>query len=102
MGSASPERPRSREAMADVPQESSRGNCCDGLLHSPDAHVRYSFFVIGHDRRKILHFNVTQNPNAVWVAQGPQTPSTALFRSIAVHLLIFQPRAMRDLRSGIE
>jgi transposase InsO family protein len=31
--------------------------------------VRYSFFVIGHDRRKILHFNVTQNPNAVWVAQ---------------------------------
>jgi hypothetical protein len=25
--------------------------------------------VTGHDRRKILHFNVTQNPNAVWVAQ---------------------------------
>jgi transposase InsO family protein len=31
--------------------------------------VLYCFFVIGHDRRKILHFNVTQNPNAVWVAQ---------------------------------
>ncbi len=31
--------------------------------------VLYCFFVIGHDRRKILHFNVTPNPNAVWVAQ---------------------------------
>jgi len=31
--------------------------------------VLYCFFLIGHDRRKILHFNVTQNPNAVWVAQ---------------------------------
>jgi len=27
------------------------------------------FFVIGHDRRKILHFNATQKPNAVWIAQ---------------------------------
>jgi putative transposase len=26
-------------------------------------------FVIGHDRRKILHFNVTRNPNALWVVQ---------------------------------
>src|SRR2546423_14142566 len=24
-------------------------------------------FVIGHDRRKILHFNVTRNHNALWV-----------------------------------
>jgi putative transposase len=31
--------------------------------------VLYSFFVIGHDRRKILHFNVTRNPNALWVVQ---------------------------------
>jgi hypothetical protein len=31
--------------------------------------VLYCFFVIGHDRRKILRFNVTPNPNAVWVAQ---------------------------------
>ena len=26
--------------------------------------VLYCFFAIGHDRRKILHFNVTRNPNA--------------------------------------
>jgi putative transposase len=31
--------------------------------------VLYCFFVIGHDRRKILHFNVTRNPNALWVIQ---------------------------------
>jgi putative transposase len=31
--------------------------------------VLYCFFVIGHDRRRILHFNVTQNPNAIWIVQ---------------------------------
>jgi hypothetical protein len=31
--------------------------------------VLYCFFVIGHDRRKILYFNVTRNPNALWVIQ---------------------------------
>jgi putative transposase len=30
--------------------------------------VLYCFFVIGHDRRRILHCNVTRNPNALWVA----------------------------------
>ena len=30
--------------------------------------VLYCFFVIDHDRRKILHLNVTGNPNADWVA----------------------------------
>jgi len=31
--------------------------------------VLYCFFVIGHDRRKILRFNVTRSPNALWIAQ---------------------------------
>jgi len=31
--------------------------------------VLYCFFVIGHDRRKILRFSVTRNPNALWVVQ---------------------------------
>ena len=31
--------------------------------------VLYCFFVIGHDRRKILHFNITRNPHAFWVVQ---------------------------------
>jgi transposase InsO family protein len=29
----------------------------------------YCFFVTEHDRRKILHFNVTRHPNAEWVVQ---------------------------------
>jgi putative transposase len=31
--------------------------------------VLYCFSVIAHDRRKILCFNVTQNPNAPWIVQ---------------------------------
>jgi putative transposase len=30
--------------------------------------ILYCFFVIGHDRRRILHHSVTRNPNALWVA----------------------------------
>src|SRR6516225_10855656 len=30
--------------------------------------VLYGFFVIAHDRRRILHCNVTRSPEAVWVA----------------------------------
>jgi transposase InsO family protein len=31
--------------------------------------VLYVFFVIGHDRRHILHFNVTRHPTSVWIVQ---------------------------------
>lgn len=31
--------------------------------------VLYCFFIIGHDRRRILHFNVTRHPNNTWVVQ---------------------------------
>jgi putative transposase len=31
--------------------------------------VLYCFFVIGHNRRRILHCNVTQHPTAAWVSQ---------------------------------
>ena len=30
--------------------------------------ILYCFFVIAHDRRRILHCNVTRNPQAAWVA----------------------------------
>ena len=29
--------------------------------------VFYCFFVISHDRRRILHFNVTRHPTSAWV-----------------------------------
>ena len=31
--------------------------------------VLYCFFIIAHDRRRILHFNVTRNPTSAWVMQ---------------------------------
>jgi hypothetical protein len=31
--------------------------------------VLYCFFVIEHERRRILHFNVTQHPSADWIVQ---------------------------------
>jgi putative transposase len=31
--------------------------------------VLYCFFVIVHDRRKVLHFNVTRNPSGLWIVQ---------------------------------
>ncbi|MGO8759055.1 MAG: integrase core domain-containing protein [Terracidiphilus sp.] len=31
--------------------------------------VLYCFFVIAHDRRSILHFNVTKSPTSAWVIQ---------------------------------
>lgn len=31
--------------------------------------VLYCFFIIGHDRRRILRFNVTRNPSSLWIVQ---------------------------------
>jgi putative transposase len=31
--------------------------------------IIYCFFVLAHDRRRILHFNVTKHPTSLWVVQ---------------------------------
>ena len=31
--------------------------------------VLYVFIVLSHDRRKVVHFNVTEHPTAQWTAQ---------------------------------
>src|SRR5439155_4778201 len=31
--------------------------------------VLYCFFIISHDRRRILHFNVTRHPTSTWIVQ---------------------------------
>ena len=51
MDPASPERSRSREAMADVPQEPSRGHCGDGLFHRPNAYVWCSVLLFCYQPR---------------------------------------------------
>ena len=48
--------------------------------------VLYVFLVLAHDRRKILHFNITDSPTALWTAQQLteafpySTPSRFLLR----------------------
>jgi putative transposase len=58
-----------------------------GLLHC--------FFVISHDRRKILHFSVTKHPTSLWVVQ--QLREAFPFES-APRFLIFD----RDGKYGLE
>jgi putative transposase len=55
----------------------------------------YCFFVISHDRRQILHFNVTRHPTSLWVVQ--QLREAFLFES-APRFLIFD----RDGKYGVE
>jgi len=55
----------------------------------------YCFFVIGHDRRQILHFNVTKHPTSLWVVQ--QLREAFPFES-APRFLIFD----RDGKYGME
>jgi hypothetical protein len=36
---------------------------------TPTFKLLYCFFVIEHERRRILHFNVTRHPTSEWVTQ---------------------------------
>ena len=58
-------------------------------------HVLYCFFIIGHDRQRILNFNVTTSPNAMWIVQ--QLREAFPFES-APRILFFD----RDARYGRE
>ncbi len=55
----------------------------------------YCFFVISHDRRRILHFNVTKRPTSLWIVQ--QLREAFPFES-APRFLIFD----RDSKYGVE
>ena len=55
----------------------------------------YCFFVISHDRRRILHFNVTRHPTSTWIVQ--QLREAFPFGS-APRFLIFD----RDSKYGVE
>jgi transposase InsO family protein len=57
--------------------------------------VLYCFFVIRHDRRRILHFNVTKHPTSSWIVQ--QLREAFPFGS-APRFVIFD----RDAKYGLE
>jgi putative transposase len=40
--------------------------------------VLYVFLVLAHDRRRILHFNVTAHPTAEWTGQQPSASGSAV------------------------
>ena len=48
----------------------------------------YCFFIISHDRRRILHCNVTQHPTSSWIVQQLREARSLLFD--------------HDQRSGLE
>jgi hypothetical protein len=57
--------------------------------------VLYCFFIIDHDRRSILHFNITRHPTSEWIVQqlreafpyhfAPMVPRTSLRSSSMAH-----------------
>jgi len=64
--------------------------------------VLYCFFVIAHDRRRILHFNVTRNPTSAWVVQ--QLRDTFPYESAPKYLIFdrdgkFDPDVVAAVRA---
>ena len=50
--------------------------------------ILYCFFVIGHDRRKILRFNVTRNPNALWIVQQMREAWPYVFKLVSKSFIL--------------
>ena len=48
--------------------------------------VLHCFFVIAHDRRRILHFNVTMHPSSTWISQ--QLRETFPYDEVPTYLLL--------------
>jgi hypothetical protein len=83
MDPASPERCRSGEAVADVPEKHREAIAAMDFFTVPmlTFAVPYCFFVIAHDRYKILHLHVTQIPMlfglySKYARQGPTNSRT--------------------------
>jgi hypothetical protein len=57
--------------VADVSHQSCRHARVDGLLHRADLTGRVLFVLVllSHQRRRVVHVNVTEHPTAVWTAQ---------------------------------
>jgi Transposase DDE domain group 1 len=63
-----------------------------GILHQ--FQVLYVFLVLAHDRRRILHFNVTARPTAEWT--GQQLREAFPFDQLPCYLLRDRDRHLRE------
>jgi len=64
-------------------------------VHTVTFGILYCFFLIGHDRRRILHFNVTRNPSSHWIVQ--QLRETFPFEASYKYLILD-----RDKKFGLD
>lgn len=64
-------------------------------VHTATFGLLYCFFLISHDRRRILHFNVTRNPVSAWVVQ--QLREAFPLEASHKHLIVD-----RDTKFGVE
>lgn len=60
--------------------------------------VLYVFVVLAHDRRRVLHFNVTEHPTSVWTAQQiveafPEGSAPKYLMRSAIHCWVPWPSA---------
>jgi len=69
MDAESAEKSRILKTLGGVSPQSSGSYCCDGFLYVPTLTfgVLYCFFVISHDRRRFLHWELTRHPTSAWV-----------------------------------
>ncbi len=66
-----PQRSRTCPALAGLCSQSPRRYRGHGFLHCPNRHLQAAVLplFISHDRRQILHVNVTRYPTSTWIAQ---------------------------------
>src|ERR1035437_447891 len=94
LGSASPETSGSHQALADFPEEPSRGDRSDGLLHCADTDLRHSVLLL-RDRPRPASDPALQRDSQSQRALG----CPAVSRDLGI-----QPTAavLPDLRSGLQ
>ena len=64
-------------------------------VHTVTFGILYCFFLIAHDRRRILHFNVTRNPTSLWIVQ--QFREAFPFKALHKYLILD-----RDKKFGLD
>src|SRR5215813_567498 len=88
LDAACSDNPESGPALAYVSSQSPRAIAAMDFFSVPTVtfNVLYVFFIVGHDRRRILHFNVSRHPTSLWIVQ--QLPEAFPFEPSAKFLIL--------------